>query len=1506
MADADNNIGGCGTFAENVEVCIVPGTDNPLTNNEEYECNTDNCSLGECCLNGNYTLPCGGVSTILTNAEQAPNCDLNDFNQPGDPINGDWIIDIYDVCQSDTGTLVNCTLQFACDVAQPNDCFADGGNFPTEISSHCWGSPALDINVAPIFCSGDPPPSDEYGYIFFIVRNDTILAEVDNPDLSTYPLGSYSVKGFSYELSSQAQTDALVGKLLSDVLSDFQPNEEPFCGSFSGNQIFVDILGDPLNSTCEDIVVNAGPDQELNCSFGNNLSANVNHTNGDLCDKRFVHTPNGDTLNHNSFTLFGVDEPGLYIFTFYHPFSGCLVSDTVEILQPSSPIVDAGPDTLLPCWTSEYWVQGSVTTSGGNAADYFWTDSGGNVLSDSLALHVTGSGTYILHGDDPAENCESSDEVQIIIPPTIIDSVATMPAGCGQADGTAMVVVGPSTSDVEYAWSTGGNTQTIGGLAQGWHSVTVSDDFCSYHQNFYVDEDLSCKVIISGHVWDDDVNQDCILDGTTVPPTGPILLHLLPADIYTYTMPDGSYEFIVDAGDYTINYVDEDEYELLCPASGQIAVSLPSNGSASDGNDFFAKRELETNVCISMCQGVARPGFLQGHHFMYCNLGEAPVDVEITLHHDPILTDFDLADVADTYDPVTDMATWSIPQVQPNECGTIYFKLGVPSTTPIGTPLSGAVSIEPVDDDIYPSNNLDDWIRTVTASYDPNVKTSQTGDDQWGGPLADADSIISYQVLFQNTGTDTAYTVVVRDTLDENLDVTTIRPGVASHDYFVQFEGNNVLIFNFLNILLPDSTTNPAASQGFATFTIKRRPDLLPGTEILNRAGIYFDFNTPVITNHTLHYIPLPVVTAQQSVSICEGENYAGLPYFEGTTLMDTLHFPTYDSVTVTVLTVQPHSESEVSMAVCEGETVSIGGQSFGTAGQHVVTLQNSVGCDSVVTLTLGVLPTSSYSFAEQICMGSTYFFGGEMLGDAGTFEAVFQNMAGCDSLVTLTLGILPATTFSFAEQICAGDTYFFNGETLDETGVYEAILQNEMGCDSIATLTLEILPSDASSFAAQICKGEHFDFGGEILTETGVYESVFQNVLGCDSTVTLMLEVLLDDVTAFEQQICEGQSYVFDGNTLTQPGMYNATFQNADGCDSLVTLQLDVLPSLTEEITAGICAGESFLFNGEALTEEGVYTAEMQSTGGCDSIAILQLSVLQPSSFSFSETICEGEIFNFNGEGLSEPGSYEITLSNTLGCDSTVALTLGVFSPSELFVDAEICAGESYFFNGETLTEAGTYEYVLQNVEGCDSTVHLDLTVWEGSTATVEAEICQGTFFLFYGDSLTVQGEYTQTLSGVAGCDSTILLTLAVTAPPEITEETAVPIGTEVFGIPVFSDTTFSQNMLDENGCEFTLITEVSVFVNTDEATALASLTISPNPNSGQFRIDFGPAEAGSFETLVYDLLGRRVFTLPGRWFSLREKQTLQVDIGHLPAGVYWLEMRSEKGRAAERFVKQ
>ncbi|MCB0771544.1 MAG: T9SS type A sorting domain-containing protein, partial [Flavobacteriales bacterium] len=176
----------------------------------------------------------------------------------------------------------------------------------------------------------------------------------------------------------------------------------------------------------------------------------------------------------------------------------------------------------------------------------------------------------------------------------------------------------------------------------------------------------------------------------------------------------------------------------------------------------------------------------------------------------------------------------------------------------------------------------------------------------------DEDEWIDYTIRFQNTGTDTAFTVIISDTLPGTLDPGSIQWGATSHPYTRQLSGEGTLLFTFANIQLPDSNVNEAASHGFVSFRIKPFEPVLPGTTIENIANIYFDFNPPVITEPS-------VLVAEFSTGMPHEEN-GSLRVFPNP-VSDLLNINAYHNMIVSIKVVTADGRTVLHRSVRSSRT---------------------------------------------------------------------------------------------------------------------------------------------------------------------------------------------------------------------------------------------------------------------------------------------------------------------------------------------------------------------------------------------------------------------------------------------------------------------------------------------------------------------------------------------------------------------------------------------------------
>ena len=183
---------------------------------------------------------------------------------------------------------------------------------------------------------------------------------------------------------------------------------------------------------------------------------------------------------------------------------------------------------------------------------------------------------------------------------------------------------------------------------------------------------------------------------------------------------------------------------------------------------------------------------------------------------------------------------------------------------PQGSFSTGIINMFTTDDE---SDFTDVDCQENIGAFDPNDKTGYPtgyGDNNY----IDQNQKMTYHIRFQNTGTDTAFNVVVLDTLTEHLEVASLQLLSSSHEYTLEILEENILQFSFNDILLVDSVKNEPLSHGYIRFEIDQNLDVPLGTVLNNSAAIFFDFNEPVITNVTAHTLGEEFIEVELRTSI--------------------------------------------------------------------------------------------------------------------------------------------------------------------------------------------------------------------------------------------------------------------------------------------------------------------------------------------------------------------------------------------------------------------------------------------------------------------------------------------------------------------------------------------------------------------------------------------------------------------------------------------------------------
>ncbi|MBK8490538.1 MAG: gliding motility-associated C-terminal domain-containing protein [Saprospirales bacterium] len=480
MADANNNSGGCGNSSDNINVCIDVGTGNPLTNNTEYICN----GPPNLCLVGNWTMPCGGVTDPITNAQQAPGCNLNAFNQPGAPANGTWTLTVNDICSQDVGFLQNWSLSFACGVSDCFSCNADGGTINQPNITGCIGSPSLALNVVPQYAPAPPPPPADYGYVWVVSSNGTIvnfLAAPGGPNLNALPPGHYQICGLSYFLDEGTPYLAYLGQPYANLVNALSGSTPAFCGDLSN--CFQATLGPAIPPTVIPLSICYG-----DC-FTTPLGTQC--CNSGVCSYTLPSWLGCDSVINVIITLIPPDittifqtlciddcltiggqeycPPGGYTIG-YVGSDGC--DSTLVLTLTAVPVLSViGPPPVITCTNPAVLLNGLGSV--GNT--FQWTNANGVVLANTPTLLVNQTGCYNLTVWNTINGVTCSDVSTVCVTSNLVLPGAPVVQGLSSLciNQSATYVISPVPNATTYDWTLPPGATLISG-GDGTLSVTVN------------------------------------------------------------------------------------------------------------------------------------------------------------------------------------------------------------------------------------------------------------------------------------------------------------------------------------------------------------------------------------------------------------------------------------------------------------------------------------------------------------------------------------------------------------------------------------------------------------------------------------------------------------------------------------------------------------------------------------------------------------------------------------------------------------------------------------------------------------------------------------------------------------------------------------------------------------------------------------------------------------------------------------------------------------------------
>ncbi len=307
--------------------------------------------------------------------------------------------------------------------------------------------------------------------------------------------------------------------------------------------------------------------------------------------------------------------------------------------------------------------------------------------------------------------------------------------------------------------------------------------------------------------------------------------------------------------------------------------------------------------------------------------------------------------------------------------------------------------------------------------------------------------------------------------------------------------------------------------------------------------------------------------------------------------------------------------------------------------------------------------------------------------------------------------------------------------------------------------LKLNYCPSNSSSFSISQCQPYTWSSNNTTYSASGTYTDTLVNIFGCDSIITLNLTILPNQSNSVSISQCDSYTSPI-GNTYNSSGTYTETYSNVNGCDSIVSINLTIT-NIQNTVTVSAC-GNYISPLGNNYNSSGTYQENYTTSNGCDSLVTIQLTINNSITINETKTACSSYL-SPSGNTYTQSGQYYDTLITSLGCDSIIITQLTILTPTQASISPVVCS--SYTSpSGIVYNQTGTYIDTLQNLNGCDSIITINLSVV--GTLNVNAgpdiTICSG-------ENITLNGAGASAYSWSNGVSNNIPFSPTVTTNYEV-----------------------------------------------------------------------------------------------------------------------------------------
>lgn len=399
-------------------------------------------------------------------------------------------------------------------------------------------------------------------------------------------------------------------------------------------------------------------------------------------------------------------------------------------------------------------------------------------------------------------------------------------------------------------------------------------------------------------------------------------------------------------------------------------------------------------------------------------------------------------------------------------------------------------------------------------------------------------------------------------------------------------------------------------------------------------------------------------------LSACAGKSvqYHGTTIPAGGSQVIQFNAGSCDSLlTVNVATI-PNTFGSLATQVCQGGVFNYQGVNIAPGQSQQFLLVNAAGCDSTVTVNVSALSVSTGTVITQVCPGDVFIYQGVSVAPGQSKQFILQNYLGCDSVVTVSVTALSTSASLLTQKICPEDVFVYQGTSLSPGQTQQFILQNYQGCDSVVTVSVSAYAAAGSTIARQICANDVFVFQGVSLSPGQTQQFILQSYLGCDSVITVSVSAFAPVSKVLNKKVCAEDVFVYQGISLPPGQSQQFILQSYQGCDSVVTVNVAAYVVAAGTVTAKVCQNDVFTYQGVLISPGQSQQFVLQNNLGCDSTVTVTVVSLPVYALQNTVPICPGTTYTFNGAILKPGETRAFHYSTREVCDSTITIAVVAF----------------------------------------------------------------------------------------------------------------------------------------------------------------------------------------------------------------------------------------------------